>query len=103
MMSGTRRSTACFKVDVSNGSAVENFSGSCVTAFMALSTVRSVEAVNDTAECGGLNIGGGALAVFEWTLATFSVKNQLKDSLLIEEFAGTRPRPSRTSTDCHSL
>ena len=67
------------------------------------STVRSVKAVNDAAERGRLNVGGGASAVFERTLATFSAKNRLKDYASIAHFAGTRPRPSRTSTDCHSL
>ena len=53
---------------------------------------RLVKAVNDAAERGRLNVGGGASAVFERTLATFSAKNRLKDSASIAEFAGTRPR-----------
>ena len=72
-MNGTRRSAACFKVDVGNGSAAENLSGSCRTAFTIPSTVRSVKAVNGAAECGRLNVGGGASAVFERTLATYVV------------------------------
>ena len=102
-MNGARRSTACFKVDVSNGSTDENLSGSCRTAFTISSTVRSLKAGNDTAKRGRLNVSGGALAVFEQTLATFLAKNQLKDSTSIAQFAGTWTRPNRTSNDCHSL
>jgi len=95
-MNRARRSTSCFKVDVGNGSAAENLSGSCKTVFTILSTVRRVKVVNDAAEHGKLNVGGGASAMFQRTLATFSVKNRLKDSVLIAEFAGMRPQPSRT-------
>jgi len=64
-MNGAKRWTTCFKVDVGNGSAAENLSDSCRTAFTISSTVGSVKAVNDAAERGRLNVGGGASAVFE--------------------------------------
>ena len=73
------------------------------TALMTSSVVNGEKSRNATSDCTRRNSGGGEPLELDCTLATFSTKKRLNDSTSMAELAGKRPRPSRTSTDCHSF
>jgi len=99
VINGESRSMTCIRTVVGSGSAAEDLSGSRRTA-LKTSSVVSLERIKRYAGyCTRLNVGDGTPLVFWRTLVPLSAKNWLKASTSTAELAGTRPRPSKTSTD----
>jgi len=98
-MKGAMTSAICFSTDVGIGSAADCLSGSRRIASMTSSVVSGEKLQKDVPGRTRLNVGGGASLVVARTLATLSAKNWLNVSTSKAELAGTRPRPSRSSTN----
>ena len=102
-INGAMISAICFNTVVGTGSADDDLSWSRRIALITWSVVSGRNCWKQTQGGTCLNVGAGASAVLDRILATFSAKKRLQTSMSTAEFAGIRPRPSKSSTSCHSL
>ena len=98
---GATTTAVCFNTDVGMVSAADVLSGSHRIALMTSSVVSCRNCRKETPGGARVNVGAGASAVLDLTLATFSAKKWLNTSTSIAELTGSRPRPSKTSTIFH--
>ena len=102
-MNGAITSMTSFRIDVGSGSAAEVWSRNRHPALMTSSVVTVSNVESSAPDFTSEKTGAGASCVERRTLSTYSTKKRLKLATSITSLAGTRPRLSNLSTDCHSF